>query len=96
MTMLMKVYSPDGTMFEVTPVRAKKLTLQHGWTFSPKPQPLFKKDSPLNGTVPTVTKSTVAASTLTRLSPVIPISTTVEFPEYTETRKKKKGKGDEQ
>ena len=45
--MLMKIYDPNGTMFEVTPARAKKLSLQAGWTFSPKPVPLFKNTSKL-------------------------------------------------
>lgn len=45
--MLMKVYDKKGEMFEVTPDRAKHLTLEKGWSFSAQVVPLFKPTSPL-------------------------------------------------
>lgn len=81
---LMKVYSPNGEMFEVTPVRAKFLTLQKGWTFSAKPKALFKETSPL--AVEAVVESVAAA--------IEEIKTTT-FPEVTKSRKRYQPKGDE-
>lgn len=81
----MKVFDPKGDMFEVTPELAKKLTLQDGWTFSAKPAPLFKPESPLATHMKPEAElkklhDTVPGKTTTFLPPKAPAETTLVKP----------------